>query len=126
MLIMRGMGCADQEHHHWMQEEGITSNSPNVRKQAFADKFCKVINEQILGTENDPSQFQLYFEEDVSTGNKFKLCPISLTNNSIRKVMDQLELLIDVSDSDDGRKVLWKECIKNYRSALEILRKKNR
>ena len=49
-----------------------------------------------------------------------------MTNTSVRKIVDKLELLVDVSDGIERRRFLWNNAVKHYRTALEILRKKLR
>ena len=64
MSIMMGLGNASDDSLPWMQIEGKTSRSSNVRKDYYVKKFVKVVNQKILGTKKNPGQFKLNFESD--------------------------------------------------------------
>ena len=124
MLVLIGLGNVAGKNLDWM-EATSSFDSENKRKDAFVDKFHSVVNNEILGTSDNPGQFRLNFETDRTTGTKI-LLPISLTNFAVRKIVDNLDKIIDISVGcgDEHRK--WKESTAHYKSAISIYERKGR
>ena len=98
--------------------EWINASSMQKRQDDYIKCITNIIQTRILGTNDAPSQWRFPIAEDGSVGS------LSMDNNRTRSVINQLELLIEVSfpDSDPNKRRLLR-CFPRYRDALTILRK---
>ena len=126
MLIIKGITNSRKDQLSWKRANGNRSKTDNVRIQEFVDKFEDTVNEVILGTEKAPAQFHLNFEKDNTTSNKWKLLPISMTNGTVRQIIEKMNVLIDVCESDDDKVKRWKRSVENYKVGLSVLLKKKK
>ena len=124
MIVVRGIYNARKDILPWQMADENRSKAENPRIKQFVDKLEKTVNEQILGTEKAPAQWQLHFEDNVETGNKWKLCPISMTNGTVRSIIENFHLLVNISESSAESKAKWNKSLNNYREALSVLLKK--
>ena len=92
----------------------------NQTVRAYVNVIETTINERVLGEEWNPSQWKCPYDEKEK-----KLGPLSMENTKIRKVIDKLELLIEVSVTNQDRKEKWLRCIPKYRLAMELARQKS-
>ena len=122
-LILEGISNAKEDILPWQKTNPNRSRSGNVRAEEFIEKFVKTVNEEILGTVTNPAQWFLNFEKDADGAN-LKLKPISMTNGTVRAILNELEKLINISTGHEDNNKKWKRCIPYYREALKILRKK--
>ena len=65
----------------------------------------------------------MHFETNATTGHKFCLSQISMSNNGVRDLIEHSDALIDVCDFADNIDSKYKRCIKNYRRLIKIVRK---
>jgi hypothetical protein len=95
----------------------IESNAKRRRQDDYISCVTNIIQTKILGTDEAPSQWRFPLAEDGTMGT------LSMDNNRTRSVMNEIELIIQVSfpDSDSKDKLL--KCFPHYRAALTILRK---
>jgi hypothetical protein len=54
-----------------------------------------------------------------------KLDPITMDNTCMRKIVDSLEMLIDITVVNANQKILWYSALQNYRIAMVLLRQKH-
>jgi hypothetical protein len=113
MLIGKGLSNA---------EEGtILSHlsSPIKRKDEYVRRIEITVNEVLLGDELRPSQWHCPYDKASGT-----LGPISFENYRTRKVIANLEVLVEVSVPDFGEKEKWNRCLVQYKTALILLRQR--
>lgn len=91
----------------------------NQRIKAYFSIVQKIINTSILGSETEPGQWEIPYD----TGKK-KLLPISFENWKTRRVMNQLDELVEVSITDETKKGLWMHMLGPYRNYMAKLRQK--
>ena len=84
----------------------------NQTVRAYVSVIETTINERVLREEWNPSQWKCPYDEKEK-----KLGPLSTEDTKIRKVIDKLELLIEVSVTNQVRKEKWLR----YGSPLKIL-----
>jgi hypothetical protein len=113
MLIVKGLSNA---------EEGtILSHllSPIKRKDEYVRQVEVNVNEVLLGDELSPSQWHCPYDKKSGT-----LGPVSFENYRTRKVIANLEVLVEISVPDFGEKAKWNRCLIQYRTALKLLRQR--
>ena len=90
-----------------------------AKTKAMINAVQTTINQNVLGTVDNPAQWKFPYDE----ANK-RLSRLSLTNVKTRKVVNKLELLIDLLVEDGSQKEKWKQCVPKYRQAMELLPQK--
>jgi hypothetical protein len=90
-------------------------NAEGMRVLRFISDIERLINRAILGTEDDPCQWMCPFN-----AKKKELGPITMDNVSKRRVLDSLDIIIDLCVVD-----LWSTALNNYRIAMVLLRKRD-
>ena len=95
-------------------------NADGVLLSHCTSHIGDVINRSILGTNIFPCQWICPF--DIK---KNELCPITMDNVRTRRILDSLDVLVDVCVFDEGRKVSWMRAFGQYRIAMVLLRKKD-
>ena len=83
------------------------------RLSHYISSIEKCMNETILGTVNSPAQWKCPYDY-----NEGKLGSITLENWRVRRVMDQLELLVNLSIPDVNRKTAWDRSLPKYRAVM--------
>ena len=69
--------------------------NPEAEKIQYCERVARVVNTQIFGTQQCESHWKV--PEDI-TG---KLQPVSLENELVRRIVNKLEVIIDISYPDD-------------------------
>ena len=123
MIIDKGLSNAEDNTLAWQQS--LNSNSIGTRKVQLAEAVELVINEFILGTPGAPGQFKIRFEEDKATGNRYVLSKISLQNNAVRAIVNDMAHIIDKTVCGDEVQKL-KDALNSYKAAMKILRTSKR
>ena len=77
----------------------------------------RLINTEILGSKDDPCQWICPY--DV---NKKELGSITMDNVRTRKVVDRLDVIVELYVTDEIWKILWTTTLNNYRIAMVLLR----
>lgn len=95
----------------------IRGEGPKMKK--YIDDVERIINQSILGSEDDPCHWCVPYDTTEK-----KLGPITMDNTRVRKIVDSLEMLIDITVVDANRKILWYSALQNYRIAMVLLRQK--
>ncbi len=85
---------------------------------AFFSELNRIVCTKILGSMENPSQWECPCDRS-----KRELGIICLDNNKTRKVVNGLDLIIDfcIAPTEQSK---WKDCIANYRQAMNLLRKR--
>jgi hypothetical protein len=101
---------------NWTVANGISR-----RQDEYVRRITSIMQTEILGTSFAPSQWRFPLADEGNMGS------LSMDNNSTRRVVNAIELLIEASFDGDGdlneRKNLLLHCFPHYRAALLILRK---
>jgi len=87
---------------------------------AYAERIQHLLNNEILGDEDGPAQWSMPMHENGKT-----VGAITLDNNRIRLIMEDLEMLIAVSVCDQVRLDKYYYCMPEYRAAMQIVRQHN-
>ncbi len=95
-------------------------NSSRDRIKANAEQIEDILNTLILGDDDGPSQWNVPMSDDGKT-----VGTITLDNNRIRQIIEDFELIIAVSVSDEARHNKYLYCIQQYRYAMVIVRQQN-
>lgn len=86
---------------------------------AFAERIQSILNNEIIGDEDGPAQWQLPMnDEGTNVG------IISLDNNHIRKVINKFDLLVAVSVCDESQTIKYNYSIPHYRDGMVVLRQR--
>jgi hypothetical protein len=91
-----------------------------TRVSRFITDIESLINRVILGTDDDPCQWMCPYDAQ-----KKELGPITMDNVRTRRVVDSLDIVIDLCVIDEGRKTLWSTALNNYRIAMVLLRRQD-
>jgi hypothetical protein len=115
-ILRSGLANARKGLLNWTVATGVT------RRQAeFVQRITTIMQTEILGSGFAPSQWRFPLTEEGNMGT------LSMDNNRTRKVVNAIELLINVCFDGDGdineRKHHLLQCFPHYREALLILRK---
>ena len=112
-VLRSGLSNAVQGKLEWIQSKAVRK-----RQDEFIERITNIIQTRILGTFAAPSQWRFPLTEDGTMGS------LSMDNNRTRLIVNEIELIIDVSfpDSDVNKGRLLR-CFPSYRAAIVILRK---
>lgn len=111
------------EGHSNCEDESLFPNvgrSVGARWKKYVEDIEQLVNESILGTEENPSQWHFPLNET-----KTNVGMLRLDNNRTRLIVDDLEEIINATCTDENRKTLWKRSLNNIRIALILLRKRS-
>jgi hypothetical protein len=97
--------------------EGERSEGGRIKK--FLQKAEKIINKDILGTRANPAQWQVPFDTV-----KKEICVLTMENGRCRRVVDELERLIELCIDDPTETEYWLTAVRHYRYAMIQLRQK--
>jgi hypothetical protein len=95
----------------------IRGEGPKMKK--YIVDVERIINQSILGSKDDPCHWCMPYDTTEK-----KLGPITMDNTRVRKIVDSLEMLIDITVVDANWKILWYSALQNYRIAMVLLRQK--
>jgi hypothetical protein len=90
--------------------------SINDHISVFAGRIQTILNTEILGDEDGPTQWQLPMD-----GEGKNVGIICLDDNQIRKMVNKLELLMNISFADKYRRIKYQYSIPHYRDGMFIL-----
>ena len=93
--------------------------SVKAKFMQYVSDIIDAINNTILGDELNPAQFRFPFNEKMDN-----IGTIRISNPIARKLVDNIDILIDLIVTDMTRKQLWKRAMNNAIEAIIILRKK--
>jgi hypothetical protein len=105
-----------------VKNKTLFANQPGGEKAKTAYMMAaveKTINQSILGSVECPSHWKFPYD-----GKEKKLKPLSFANYKTRKVINKIELLIEVLVPDGEEKEKWCRLMPNYRAAMQLLRRK--
>ncbi|KAI2505580.1 hypothetical protein MHU86_8822 [Fragilaria crotonensis] len=112
-VLRSGLSNAIQGKLQWIKAKAIKK-----RQVEFIECVTNIIQTKILGTYDAPSQWRFPLTEDGTLGS------LSMDNNRTRLIINEFELLIEVSfPYSDANKRRLLRCLPRYRAALTILRK---
>ena len=114
MLLVEGISNAKKKLSY------TDINAEGTRVSAFISDVEDLINKSMLGTNADPCQWMCPFDFK-----KKELGPITMDNVRTRRIMDSLDIMVDVCVVDEGRKASWMRALDQYRIAMVLLRKKD-
>ena len=95
-------------------------SAEGARVTRFVSEMEYLINSSILGSEDDPCQWMCPFDFK-----KKELGPITMDNVRTRRIIDNLDTMVDACVTNPNRKVMWMTVLNNYRIAMVLLRKKD-
>ena len=119
VLLQEGLGNAVAGNSFAIDDDGGDVNSVTRRTTAFFHKIERICNTDIWGSADNPSHWECPRDDS-----KNEIGIICLDNNRTRAVVNNIEDLVDVCIIHPEKKDQWKHCLRNYRCAIEILRKK--
>jgi hypothetical protein len=94
-------------------------NAEGRRVLQYISDIERIINRSILGTDDDPCQWMCPYD-----AKKKELGPITMDNVRTRRIVDSLDIVVDLCITDEVRKTLWITALNNYRIAMVLLRKR--
>lgn len=108
----------------------LNGDNDTITKQqeTYISEIEKHMNEKVLGSEGNIAQYRLPVEK--ATGEPTKIGTVKMENYQMRRVIDNLDDIIDISVTDgndqqvESRKEKWKACVRHYKELMRILRKK--
>ncbi len=89
------------------------------RFDAFFHSINHITNTMVLGTEESPSQWECPCDRP-----RRELGIICLDNTKTRKIVNKIDLFLDLCIVNEQERTEWKRCISMYRNAMTLLRKK--
>jgi hypothetical protein len=90
----------------------IDQRSEAVRVQLYFNSVENIMNERVLGELSDASSWKFSYDEKM-------LGTISLENTKVRKVVERMNLFVDVSVTYVDRQLQWKQSIPNFLTVTE-------
>jgi hypothetical protein len=91
--------------------------SEQKRIDRFLEDIERVVNESILGDPEHRAHWYLPYDPKVK-----EIAPITMDNNRVRKLMNQLEVMIELCIADGTEKEKWQIMMPHYRNAFVTLR----
>ncbi len=95
-------------------------NAEGVRVSRFVADVENIVNQSMIGREDDPCQWMCPFDPK-----KKEVGPITMDNVRTRRIVDSLDILVDFCTTDQARASLWTMALNNYRTAMIMLRKRD-
>ena len=97
----------------------LFNNQPSEAKrvQLYIDSIETIMNQRVLGQVSDAASWKFPYDETTK-----KLGTISLENTKVRKVVEQMDDIINASTTDADRQLRWKQSMPKYRRAIVIAR----
>ena len=95
-------------------------NAEGVRVSRFVADVEKIVNQSMIGREDDPCQWMCPFHPKQT-----EMGPITMDNVQTRRIVDSLDILVDFCIIDQARALLWTMALNNYRTAMILLRKRD-
>jgi len=96
-----------------------TINDEGRRFDAFFASINHIANTMILGSAENPSQWECPCDKT-----RRELGIICLDNMKTRKFVNGIELFLDLCIVDEQERLKWKHSISEYRNAMTLLRQK--
>jgi hypothetical protein len=112
MLLIDGLSNAKKK----VTYSTIGSEGDRIKK--YIKDIEAVLNYQVLATEGNPTQWQINMSED---GKEIEV--ICMDNSRVRKVINNLDLLLDISIVIPVDRQLWIEAMIAYRLGMQELRR---
>ena len=101
-------------------------NSLKAREELYVKNIEKEMRSSILGSYGSEAQWSLPLEKRTVEGERVsEIGTISMENYKVRKCIDNIDNIIDLSITDEERKNKLRECLRHYRRLMEIMRKKD-
>ena len=119
MLLKEGLTNAKMKKLQWIPPRNSTTIG--TRSQYFIKRIREIVDTTILGSTNQTAQTKIPFDATTNT-----LGILKFNNVQVRKFMDNINGLVDKCIVDTRDKPLWKTAIKQYASAMRMLRKSTR
>jgi hypothetical protein len=91
--------------------------SEQKRIDRFIEDIETIVNESILGDPEHRAHWYLPYDPKAK-----EIAPITMDNNRVRKLMNELERMIEVCIADGTEKEKWQIMMPRYRNAFVILR----
>ena len=114
MLLLEGYSNCDD-----VSLNSDISRTVKARFLKYARDIEEIINTKILDDELNPAQFRFPYnkkQDNIGT--------IRISNPIARLIIDNVDVLIDITCTDNSRKELWKRAMGNAAQAMIILRKR--
>ena len=86
---------------------------------ALKNEIEKRVNREMLGTESNPSQFSVPFDDD-----KKQIGILKLDNVQVRAMLTGIHRIVELCIDNNAEKDLWTESIGHYAEAMTKLRKR--
>ena len=118
MCLKFGLTSTKNDEQEWISDQD--KNSMEKKCKAFVEKVENILNTSIIGSMMHAQHWILPFDKETNTVSK-----ICMDNVKIRKIVAEMDQLIDPMIVDDDKKAKWKKCIDHYRQAIEIANRKH-
>jgi hypothetical protein len=110
---------------HSLLIEAMNERSRNRKAQkACIQDFQQIVNESILGTEVNSSQWRVPVEKKKSSDGGLAVGEVNLPNTRARKMVDSLDPLIEISVLGEDRPAQWKKSVNDFRNCMHLLRQR--
>ena len=113
MLLVEGLSNVKEKTIF----ENIQHEGPRIH--TFLNRIAIVTNREILGNDENPSQWEVPYDKKSKV-----IGLISLCNNRTRKFINNLGVLISICTPEGDRRTLWNNAISAYKNAMELVRQK--
>ena len=101
-------------------------NTRKKREELYVNRIQKIIRGEILGSYGSEAQWALPSESRTVEGESvLQIGTINMENYKVRKCIQKIDKLIDLSVENNTRKQELKSCLNHYKEMMEILRKKD-
>jgi len=112
-VIQRGLSrIINKDLYSEIDDEG-------QRFDAFFMAINRIVNTKVFGTPDNPSQWECPCDRT-----QCELGIICLDNMKTRKIVNSIDLFLDLCIGDAEKRMKWKHSISEYRNAMVLLRKK--
>ena len=101
-------------------------DSLKAREDLYVKEIEKEMRSSILGSYGSEAQWSLPLEKRTVEGEQIsEIGTISMENYKVRKCINNIDNIIDLSITDEERKNKLRECLRHYQRLMEIMRKKD-
>jgi hypothetical protein len=114
MLFIEGLSNAKKGALH----HDVTAEGPRI--EMFFDRVAAVVNKQVLGTADNSSEWRCAADEK-----KKEIGAIQMDNVRTRRIVGQLDLLVEECVVTEDYKATWLACIPKFRDGMMKLRSRD-
>ena len=100
--------------------------SKSAREDLYIKEVEQIIRGNILDSYGNKAQWSLPVEKQTNGEGTKKVGTINMENYKVRKLIEMIDSIIDISVVDDERKIALKKSISHYKKLMTIMKKRGK